>query len=167
MSGAARLSLDEETHATAAEAVLSVWRKRPHQAKFQGRELFGKLYDLIFSDDINGAQVIIATLLFRMAEKKRRNPPAGSPDFVAYASCFAAMLMGRYLLADLGITMQQLTHVKFAEAKTKLEQNEEAYFSRAMTEIAAAIKKLYGDQAVSWQQLAATFRRGDLIQRLD
>lgn len=162
----ASLRPNEISSATAAEAVLSVWRNRPQQAKFQGREHFGKLYDVIFSRDVNGAQVIIATLLYRIAERKRRNPPTGAPDFVAYASCFAAMLMGRYLLSDLGIPLAQLTHVKFAEAKAKLEQNEEAYFGRAIAEIAAAIKKLYGDQSLSLQRLSATFRRGDLIQEL-
>jgi len=40
--------------ATAAEAVLSVWRRRPQQAKFMTREHFGKLYDEIFRADLNG-----------------------------------------------------------------------------------------------------------------
>jgi len=152
--------------AIAAEAVLSVWRKRPHQAKFQGREHFGKLYDLIFSSDLNGAQVIIATLLYRIAENKRRHPPGGAPEFIAYASCFIGMLMGQYLLADLGISLGQLNHLKFAEAKARLQQHEEAYFDKAVKEIDAAIKKLYGDRHVSLQRLSATFRRGDLIEEL-
>lgn len=150
---------------TAAEAVLSVWRDRPHQAKFHGREHFGKLYDVIFTDDLNAAQVVIATLLFRIAENKRRRPPAGAPDFLAYASCFLAMLMGRYLLSDLGITLAQLDHRKFAEAKNKLEENEDAYHQRAVEAIDAALSRLYADQ-VSLQRLAATFRRGDLIELL-
>ena len=151
---------------TAAEAVLSVWRRRPHQAKFLGREHFGKLYDLIFSEGLNGAQVIIATLLFRIAENKRRRPPEGAPDFVAYGSCFLAMLMGQYLLADVGIALERLNHVAFNGAKTKLEQNEEAYFAKAVGAVQVALKKLYGDREVSLQQLAATFRRGDLIKEL-
>jgi hypothetical protein len=151
---------------TAAEAVLSVWRGAPHQAKFHGREHFGKLYDHIFSADLNGAQVVIATLLFRIAENRRRRPPTGAPAFVAYASCFAAMLMGRYLLADLGIAVAQLDHRNFAEAKAKFEENEDAYFNRAMNDIDAAIKKLYGTQALTLQRLAATFRRGDLVEEL-
>jgi AIPR protein len=151
--------------ATAAEAVLSVWRNRPHQAKFHGREHFGKLYDVIFTDDLNAAQVVIATLLFRSAENKRRRPPEGSPDFIAYASCFLAMLMGRYLLSDLGITLAQLDHRKFAEAKTRLEENEDAYHQRAVAAVDAALTRLYAER-VSLQRLAATFRRGDLIELL-
>jgi len=163
---AASLKVTDISSGTAAEAVLSVWRQRPHQAKFMGREHFGKLYDTIFTDDLNAAQVVIATLLFRIAENKRRRPPQGAPDFVAYGSCFLAMLMGQYFLEDLGITLAQLNHLKFAEAKAKLEQNEEQYFAKATEAVDAAIKRLYGDQPVSLQRLAATFRRGDLIQEL-
>jgi hypothetical protein len=151
---------------TAAEAVLSVWCHRPHQAKFMGREHFGKLYDTIFTDDLNAAQVVIATLIFRIAENKRRRPPVDAPPYVAYGSCFFAMLMGQYLLNDLGINLTQLNHLKFAEAKAKLDQNEAAYFVKATDEVAEALKKLYGEHEVSLQRMAATFRRGDLIQEL-
>ena len=51
---------EDITSGVAAEAVLSVWRKKPHQAKFFSREHFGKLYNEIFSNDLNSAQVIIA-----------------------------------------------------------------------------------------------------------
>ncbi len=162
----ASLKPTDISSATAAEAVLSIWRHRPHQAKFMGREHFGKLYDIIFTDDLNAAQVVIATLAFRFAENKRRRPPAGSPDFVAYGSSFLAMLMGQYLLSDLGITLAQLNHLKFADTKAKLEQNEELYFTKAVAAITAALASLHGGQTVSLQRLAATFRRGDLIQEL-
>lgn len=162
----ASLRATDFSSGTAAEAVLSVWRHRPHQAKFMGREHFGKLYDSIFTDDLNGAQVVIATLLFRIAENKRRRPPVDAPDFVAYGSCFLAMLMGQYLLSDLGIALGQLDHRNFAEAKAKLDQNEDAYFQKATAAVEAALNRLYGGQSVSLQRLAATFRRGDLIQEL-
>ena len=165
-SDSSRKSTDISS-AVAAEAVLSVWRNRPQQAKFQGREHFGKLYDLIFTDDLNASQTVIATLLYHSAENKRRRPPTGSPEFLAYASCFLAMLMGRYLLADLGITLVQLDHRKFAVAKRKFEENEEAYHARAVTAIADALDRLYGAGSVSLQRLSATFRRGDLIELLD
>ncbi len=162
----ASLKTTDISSGTAAEAVLSVWRHRPHQAKFMGREHFGKLYDTIFTDDLNAAQVVIATLIFRIAENKRRRPPEGAPAYIAYGSCFFAMLMGRYLLNDLGINLAQLNHLKFAEAKAKLDQNEAAYFAEATDEVADALKRLYGEHEVSLQRMAATFRRGDLIQEL-
>ena len=162
----ASLKSSDISSATAAVAVLSVWRERPQQGKFFGREHFGKLYDLIFSDDLNATQVVIATLLFRFTENKRRRPPEGSPDFVPYASCFLAMLMGRSLLKDLGISLNQLDHRKFTDAKAKLEQNIGDYFSQAVASVDEAVKRLYCDQAPSLQRLAATFRRGDLLVEL-
>jgi hypothetical protein len=152
--------------ATAAEAILAIWRERPHQTKFYGREHFGKLYEIIFTDDLNAAQAVVATLLFRFAENKRRRPPEGSPAFIAYASALLAMLMGRYLLQDLGITVARLDHTNFAAARTRFEQNDEQYFQRAVAEVDAAVNHLYGNHDVSWQRLAATFRRGDILEEL-
>jgi hypothetical protein len=51
------------TVGTAAEAILSVWRMRPQQAKFRTGEHFGKLYGEIFTDDLTGAQLVTAVLL--------------------------------------------------------------------------------------------------------
>lgn len=151
----------------AAEAVLAVWRSMPHQAKTHSRELFSNLlYDSIFTRQLNGTQVVLATLLFRFAETKRQRPAAGSPDWIAYSSHFVAMLMGRYLLADLGITLDQLNHAKFADAVKEWELKDEQYHSRALTDLQTAIDALYGNQPQSLQQLAATFRRGDLLGRL-
>jgi hypothetical protein len=106
---------------TAAEAVLSVWRKHPQQAKFRSGEHFGKLYGEIFTADLTAAQVVTAVLLFRIAENKRRRPPAGAPDLVRYASCFAAMLMGKSLLDELGMTVAQLDHRTFDAARALIE----------------------------------------------
>lgn len=156
----------EVTSAIAAESVLSVWRNRPHQAKFMSREHFGRLYDVIFSADLNGGQTVIATLLFRIAENKRKRPPEGMPEFLAYSSCFIAMLMGRSLLKDLGVGLSDLTHQNFEQAKALVESNGEEYFLQAIEAIKAALKSLYGDHPVSLQRLSATFRRGDLIEEL-
>jgi hypothetical protein len=157
---------EEITTATAAEAVLSVWRERPQQAKFFSREHFGKLYDSIFTDKLNGAQVIAAVLLFRSAENKRKRPPAGSPECLPYASCFVAMLMGRYLLAELGVTLPALTHLNFKKAREIIDAKADEFHHRALEEIEEALKRLYGDTSVSLQRLSATFRRGDLIEAL-
>jgi hypothetical protein len=155
------------TTATAAEAVLSVWRKRPHQAKFMSREHFGKLYEVIFSSSLNGAQVVAATMLFRFAENRRKRPPEGSPNFIPYASCYVAMLMGRYLLEDAKIELAALDHRNFASVKDLIEKNVETYYSRAVEAIKTALAALYKDQEVSLQRLSATFRREDLIEFLD
>ncbi len=152
---------------TAAEAVLSVWRKRPELAKFRGGDHFGKLYDSIFSKQLNASQVIAAVLLFRIAENKRKRPPEGAPDLVRYGSCFAAMLMGRFLLADLGIKLSAFDHRKFDAAMNLIDTAGETYFNRSVEMLQNALSKLYGNQTPSLQQLSATFRRRDLIVHLD
>ncbi len=154
------------TTGAAAEAVLAVWRQAPHQAKFLTREHFGKLYDTIFTASLNGAQVVIAVLLYRIAENHRKRPHDDDPLFVRYASCFIAMQMGRRLLKNLSVALDGLNHRNFAQAKQLLDEHGEAYFTASRQDIDAALKALYGDQEVSVQQLSATFRRGDLIEKL-
>ena len=158
---------NEITSGAAAEAILAVWRNAPHQAKFLTREHFGKLYKTIFSDHLNGAQTVTAVLLYRIAENHRRRPGEDDPVFVRYASCFIAMQMGRRLLKDLGIKIDALDHRNFQKARELIEKNGETYFAEAVKDVDLALKELYGDtEKISLQQLSATFRRGDLINRL-
>lgn len=156
----------EITSGVAAESLLAVWRKRPHQAKFFTREHFGKLYDVVFTEHTNGAQIISAVLLYRMAENHRRRPAPDDPALVRYASCFIAMQMGRRLLRDLGCTLDALTHRTFDAAQRLIETHGETYFKEGVHDVDQALRGLYGDRDLSMQQLSATFRRGDLIQRL-
>jgi hypothetical protein len=154
------------TSGVAAEAILSVWRERPHQAKFFSREHFGKLYNLIFDDQLNGTQVVLAVQLYRIAENRRKRPASNDPDFVRYASCFIAMQMGRKLLHDMKLQRQDINHENFKKAQQLIEQKGETYFNLAIQDIQQALYALYGEQTISLQQLSATFRRGDLIERL-
>ena len=154
------------TSGVAAEAVLSVWRRKPHQAKFFSREHFGKLYDTIFTDQLNGAQIVIAVQLYRIAENRRKRPESTDPDFVRYASCFIAMQMGQKLLADMEVQMKDISHQNFQSAQMLIDQNGESYFNASLQDIKQALQYLYREQEISLQQLSATFRRGDLISRL-
>jgi len=154
------------TSGSAAEAILAVWRQAPHQAKFFTREHFGKLYRTIFTDDLNGAQLIIAALLYRIAENRRRRPEDGDPLFVRYASCFIAMQMGRRFLRDLGVKLNGLNHQNFSQAIQLIEQNGNSYFTQSLKDVDLALGGLYGNNEISLQQLSATFRRGDLIHTL-
>jgi hypothetical protein len=155
------------TSGTAAEAILAVWRMAPHQAKFLTREHFGKLYEKIFTNDLNGAQVITAVLLYRIAENHRKRPGENEPTYVRYASCFIAMQMGRRLLIDLGVELKDVDHRNFNKVKSLIEENGEKYFYESMKDISEALTSLYGTQEISMQQLSATFRRGDLIEKLN
>ena len=150
----------------AAEAVLAIWRHAPHQAKFLIREHFGKLYDTIFTPALNGAQLVAAVLLYRIAENHRRRPQENDPLFVRYASCFIAMQMGRRLLKSLDADLSGLDHQNFPKARQLIESRGESWFDHSVADIESALRSLYGAQDISIQQLSATFRRGDLIEKL-
>jgi hypothetical protein len=154
------------TSGAAAEAVLAVWRQAPQQAKFFTREHFGKLYDRIFTHDLNGAQTVIAVLIYRMAENRRKRPVDGDPLFIRYGSCFIAMQMGRRLLHDVGKELYELDHRNFKQAEDLVRNQGPIYLEASIKDVGGALKDLYGDREVSLQQLSATFRRGDLINRL-
>ncbi|MFN9621677.1 MAG: AIPR family protein [Cyanobacteriota bacterium] len=155
------------TSGVAAEAILSVWRHRPHQAKFFTREHFGRLYGEIFPASLNGSQVILAVQLYRIAENRRKRPEDADPVVVRYASCFIAMQMGRRLIYDLGLVdVDGISHLNFKDANELILGNGDRYYSSSLGDIQQALSGLYGGQEVSLQQLSATFRRGDLIERL-
>lgn len=160
------VSSDEFTCAVVAEAVLAIWRRRPHQARFRGRERFGALYDTIFTKDLNGAQAVIAALLHRQAENHRKRPPKGAPDFLAYGSRFIAMLMGRHLLEEMGITLDRLDHRNFDRARSLVERRSDEYISRAEGKIAEALDSLFNGRERTLQRLSATFRRADLVDEM-
>jgi hypothetical protein len=155
----------------AAEAVLAVWRKKPHVAKFRSREMFGKYYDIIFSKDLNGAQVVLAVLIFRYAENKRKRPDSHveQPVYAPYASLFVAMLMGRYLLEDRdNMPLEQVTHKNFIAFQETFEKNAAHYHKRAFQDIDKALEATYVESNnISLWRYAATFRRSDLIEKLE
>lgn len=155
------------TSGVAAEAVLSVWRHRPQQAKLFTREHFGRLYGEIFSPHLNGSQVVLAVQLYRIAENRRKRPEDNDPIVVRYASCFIAMQMGRRLLAALGLSsVDGISHLNFRSALDLIEANGNSYYFESLKDIQNALVGLYGEQNISLQQLSATFRRGDLIEKL-
>lgn len=154
------------TAGAAAEAILAVWRAAPHQAKFLTREHFGKLYGTVFPTSVNGAQVVLAVLLYRIAENHRRRPAELDPPLVRYASCFIATRMGQRLLKDLNRELEGVSHLCFPEAQKLIEEKGESYFKSSVDDIQVALIDLYGDKVVSTLQLSATFRRGDLIHKL-
>jgi hypothetical protein len=75
--------------------------------------------------------------------------------------------MGRRLLAGLNLrNVEEINHLNFKAAYELVEANCNRYYIESLGDIQNALADLYGGQDVSLQQLAATFRRGDLIERL-
>ncbi|MDU9048319.1 MAG: AIPR family protein [Candidatus Electrothrix sp. Rat3] len=155
----------------AANAVLTVWRRKPHLAKFHGKELFGKYYEIIFNDQLNAAQLVLAVLVFRSvdSERKRQAGTDETPRFLSYATHFLAMILGRYLLEESGVvTMEKLDHRNFVPVKEYLELHKSALYRKSMVRLKQALAILaLDDETVSLQRLAAAFRRGDLLEVLN
>jgi hypothetical protein len=150
----------------AAVSVLVIWREKPHLAKlFPPNHHFGKLYDTIFTTDLSGAQVVIATLLYGISFQRRVIHTSIHDAFVFYATYFIAMQMGKYLLEDLGCNIVELTHKNFAQAKDLVAERGDQYFDRGVQDIRVTLQEFYGSK-ISLQHLAAIFRRGELLGKL-
>jgi hypothetical protein len=156
------------TSAAAAEAVLAVWRHLPHLAKFKTKEHFGPYYYMVFTQQLNGTHVILAVLLYRIAENRRKRPDDADPPLVRYASCFSAMMMGRYLLRDLGLNgSDELKATHYPMAERLIAERGDAYFQHSVDHVQEALSCLFASpEAMSLQQLSATFRRPDLVEFL-
>lgn len=155
------------TSATTAEAVMAIWRKSPHQSKFRRRELFGALYEKVFTN-LSPAQAILAVLIFRAVENERKRPTLlqPTPDFLPYAAHYMAMLVGQLLLSQAQIRLQDINHKNLEELIHHLEQNTAELITEVALQLQKALTEIYGERQVSLQQLSATFRRGDLLEFL-
>ncbi len=155
------------TSSITAEAVLAIWRERPHQAKFRRKEHFGKLYDEIFQG-LNAAHALLAVLIFRAVENQRKRPSSSNPPaFLPYASHYLSMLIGRNILEKNKIPLDSVSHRNFPQLLDDFEGGRAAYHRDAVEAVTHALMACYGDRDISLQQLSATFRRGDLLEMLD
>ena len=77
------------------------------------------------------------------------------------------MLIGRELLHDQGVSLDEVSHRNFAELTRRLQSDRADYHERAVHSVTSALKRCYGEREVSLQQLSATFRRGDLLEMLN
>ncbi|MBQ7585874.1 MAG: hypothetical protein IJU40_06485, partial [Desulfovibrionaceae bacterium] len=85
------------------------------------------------------------------------------PKFLPYASHYIAMIMG----SDFCKTYDKVTIENFAKCKDYLEENFLKLYLSALNKITLSLEDLYKDvEKLSLQQLASTFRRGDLIKTL-
>lgn len=150
----------------AAEAVLAIWRRKPHLARFDKNQHFGRFYEQIFSQDLSPAQVIIAVEILRKVEQKRKHAGSDAPRFVPYASHFLAMLVGDALLERMGISLDKLTHQNIDTVRAQLQSFDELYENAVLKLCILLCLERINDEKSSLQKLSATFRRGDLLAAL-
>ncbi len=158
------------TTAVAAESVLAVWRHRPHQANFRRAEHFGALYDDIFDTRLNGAQLVLAVLVFRAVETRRKSTAWNDgPHYLPYSSHFLAMLMGQELLGASGLSLDRIDHTTFEQVRRTLVDQEDRLYDAAREKLHKVLIDLFKNDpdAESLQRLSATFRRGDLFEKIN
>lgn len=153
----------------AAQALYSIWKEKPHVAKFKRKELFGSLYDDVFKPGFNAAQVVIAVLIYRFCDNQRRKA-ALIEEFphIPYSSYFLSWIIGKLLLAQCRIPLKALDHKNFEEVKTRFENNKDTLFSQANDILIKALTSLYNEdyKALDVLRLSAAFRRGDLFGQI-
>lgn len=166
-----------------AEAVLSIWRGRPQSGRFLRSAHFGAFYDPVFRD-LTAAQGLLAVLIFRKVEDRRRaaaecgeTDPAFSPflsclsflPFLPFATGHIAMLAGEALLRELGMPLSALTEHTFPEAQATLEATFEKLYAEAVVRVDEAVtacERERGGRALTVRELAAVFRCGEVLEKL-
>lgn len=152
-----------------AEAVFTIWKRKPHLAKFKRTELFGKYYDDVFVN-LNSAQAIIAVLIYRYCDNQRRKFKLYvKHPHLPFSNYFIAMVIGELTLLDCNIKLNELTHANFIKVKDYFEHNKETLFERANVIVEKALEFLYPDGLVNIEprRLSAFFRRGELLDYID
>ena len=130
------------------------------------RDHFGKLYHLIF-DKLNAAQALLAVAIFHFVENERKRPTLINFAFLPYSAHDIAMRIGCCILKKLAITIEDITHKNYSEIMAMWDQQKDERYRAAASDVSNALSEFYGGRNdLSLQQLSATFRRGDLIERL-
>ncbi len=148
-----------------AEAAFTIWKRKPHLAKFKRTELFGKFYDDVFND-LNSAQAILGVLIYRYCDNQRRRYELyNNHPHLPYSNYFISMIIGDLMLADMNLKLPQLIHTNFVKMKDYFENNKENLFDRANTILEDALKIFYpaGLNNIEPRRLSASFRRGELL----
>lgn len=153
----------------AAQAVYSIWKTKPHVAKFKRKELFGSLYDDVYRPTPNAAQVVIAVLIYRYCDNQRRKTALIEEyPYIPYSNYFLSMIIGQLLLKKTNITLASLTHKNFEQVKTYFDTNKDTLFTEANTILITALNQLYNEEYTNLEmpRLSAAFRRGDLLGQI-
>jgi len=157
----------------AAESVFTIWRDSPHKAKYNKTEYFSTFYDKIFTN-LNASQMIMAVLIFRYCDNYRRRIST-DPEIQAqrkFSQYFLAMMMGKQLLLQMNITLDQLDHRNFQTVHETFEQVKEALIVKCEQYLVRVLQEMLGYldpslDRIDGRTIASVFRRFDIIDRLN
>ena len=159
--------------AVAAEAILSIWGQEPHVVKFRKSRLFDdNYYNRIFTQELNGAKLVLAVLIWRYVETRRKTAIEEMYEeypFVGYASNTISMIIGILLLKQNSTSIEKISHTNFKDLKSYLDENIEKLYKEALEIVK---KELEGENINiklnidSLQRIAGAFRGGYLTQQI-
>lgn len=156
----------------AAEAVLSVWRKSPHLARYKKSEMFGTFYKTIFHN-LNAAQMIIAVIIFRYCDavRKRTSEDSNIMAMRSYDNYFVSCMVGTKLLHDLNIDVDGLTHINFENVRDYFNCEKHNLVAWAEEKLKNVLEEYFHPGAghsiseIDGRSMAAAFRRFDIVER--
>lgn len=153
----------------AAESVLSIWRGKPHIARYRKNDLFNIYYNTIFSE-LNAAQMILAVLFFRYCDtmRKKSSTDKDISSFRSFETHFVAKIFGKLVLLNKKLTIDEINHKNFAEIFEYFEKNREFLFDNSEKLLCSMLKNYLTSSTLSdldGRTLASPFRRFDLVER--
>lgn len=150
---------------TAAESVLAVWRRAPQRARVLISQGLNAVYRKVFTEDLNGAQVVIAVLLLRTAWRELTSLEERSLELGELSAGYLAQLMGQQLLEEMGLSLSALDHRCFESAKSLVEQQGARYFQEGLRVLSAAVMA-HKSAAVSLVEIEQLLESGTLLKYL-
>lgn len=167
------VSRNNITIAVAAEAIFSIWNEKPHVVKFRKNRLFeDNYYNDIFTDKLNGAQLVLAVLIWRYVETKRKTSIDELYEdypFIGYASNLVSMIVGILILQDKNISKNKISYINFQELKEHFEVHKDNYYISALNILKEELESERIEISLaddSLQRIAGLFRGGYLTQHI-
>ena len=153
----------------AAEAVFAVWRGKPHLAKYKRNDFFDKYYAEIF-ENLNAAQMIVAVQIFRYCDNMRKRSAEDEQIRAQrpFSQYFLAYMLGKRLLNECGISLDQLTHINFEKVKDYFEAKKESLYAEEEHRLVDILKNYFNQrdlEEIDGRTMAAVFRRFDVLVR--
>lgn len=151
----------------AAEAVLSVWKNKPHIARYRKNDLFDSYYNAIFAD-INASQMILAVLIFRYCDtmRKKISTDPNISAFRSFETHFAANIFGKILLQEKELKISNVDHRNFSVLIEYFESNKNRIFEKAEKLLSGMLQDYFRTKKLNLldgRTLASPFRRFDLF----
>jgi hypothetical protein len=167
----AALAPNELEVETVANAVLVVWRQ--HRKPRTVQSVLDEFYEIVFTDNLNAAQAVIAARIMQIAtdlrmnaikdrqeKTKKEDETKENADRIRYYLIMAsfpeaeplASHMGKKLLSELELDLAALTHVTFGKVNGYLEKHADRLFNQAIK----AVKKEFKDEWLFGPKFALT-----------